>query len=127
MTTAIWCILIAALMPYFTTGIAKWGAKDFDNNDPRNWAKRQTGLRARATAAHKNHFETLPFFGLAVLIAQHGGVAQSTVDLLAMIFLVLRLLYTWLYISNRASMRSLVWALSIFCCIGLFIVTAMAR
>jgi len=47
MTTALWCLMIAALLPIVCTGIAKWGFKGFDNNRPREWLARQDGWRAR--------------------------------------------------------------------------------
>ena len=48
MTTAFWCILAAALLPYLFTAIAKATGKRFDNRDPRSWQAKLTGLPARA-------------------------------------------------------------------------------
>ncbi|HPA01172.1 MAG TPA: circularly permuted type 2 ATP-grasp protein, partial [Chiayiivirga sp.] len=37
MSTAYWCILIAALLPYVWVAIAKSGAPGYNNKDPRGW------------------------------------------------------------------------------------------
>lgn len=69
MTIALWCVLVAGLLPYVATVIAKAGT-DFDNRNPRAWLARQQGYRHRASAASMNAFEALPLFAAAVLIAQ---------------------------------------------------------
>ena len=111
-----WCILIAAVMPIVCAGIAKWGAFSkpaseggFDNKQPREWLARQQGWRLRANAAQANCFEALPFFIGALLWAQHTGVSQPRVDLLAVSFILLRSVYIALYLADRAGLRSLVW------------------
>ena len=43
MTIALWCVLVAGLLPYAATVIAKLGGARFDNRDPRAWLERQTG------------------------------------------------------------------------------------
>ena len=43
MTIALWCVLVAGLLPYVATVIAKAGT-DFDNRDPRVWLARQQGF-----------------------------------------------------------------------------------
>ena len=43
MTLALWCLLVAALLPIACAGIAKWGFQGFDNNNPREWLARQQG------------------------------------------------------------------------------------
>ncbi len=119
-TLAYWCVLVAALLPIVCAGIAKWGtfsapAREggFDNGNPRAWLARQTDWRARANAAQANSFEALPFFIGAVVIAHQLGAYQARLDLLAVVYVVLRLLYITLYVANKASVRSLVWALAL--------------
>jgi uncharacterized MAPEG superfamily protein len=119
-TLAHWCILIAALLPIVCAGIAKSGAMNkprreggYDNADPRAWLARQGDWRARANNAQANSFEALPFFFAAVLVALQMGAAQRSLDLLAAAFIVLRLLYIYFYVSDRASLRSLVWILGL--------------
>lgn len=119
-TLAYWCVLVAALLPIVCAGIAKWGAfgkprRDggFDNDNPRAWLARQTDWRARANAAQANSFEALPFFMGAVIIAHQLGAYQTRLDLLAFVYVVLRVVFILLYVANLASARSLVWGLAL--------------
>ena len=119
-TLAYWCVLVAALLPIVCAGIAKWGTfgkprRDggFDNENPRAWLARQTDWRARANAAQANSFEALPFFVAAVIIAHQLGAYQTRLDLLAFVYVVLRVVFILLYVANLASVRSLVWALAL--------------
>lgn len=118
-TLAYWCVLAAVLLPIVCAGIAKWGMfgkprreGGFDNDNPRAWLARQTDWRARANAAQANSFEALPFFIGAVVIAHQLGAYQARLDLLAFVFVVLRLVFILLYLANLANLRSLVWALA---------------
>src|ERR1017187_9844453 len=105
-TLAYWCVLIAALLPIVCASIAKSGGGKsrrqggFDNDDPRGWLARQTDWRARANAAQANSFEALPFFIGAVIIAHQLGAQQPRLDILAFVYLVLRLLYIMFYIGG---------------------------
>ena len=92
----------------------------YDNNDPRGWAARQDGWKARAAAAQNNGFEALPLFVFAVLAAQHAGLEQGRIDLLAMSFIAARLVYTALYLANIGALRSLVWGVGVACSIAIF-------
>lgn len=119
-TLSYWCVLVAALLPIVCAGIAKWGmfAKSrrdggYDNENPRAWLARQTDWRARANAAQANSFEAMPFFIGAVVIAHQLGANQTRVDMLAVVYLVLRVIYVLLYLGNQANLRSLVWALAL--------------
>ena len=116
-TLAYWCVLLAALLPIVCAGIAKWGMftkppkqGGFDNANPRAWLARQTDWRARANAAQANSFEALPFFIGAVLIAHQLGAYQGRLDLLAFLFVVLRLVYIMMYVADLPKLRTPVWA-----------------
>lgn len=118
-TLAYWCVLVAALLPVVCAGIAKWGmfgkpkqAGGFDNDNPRAWLASQTSWRARANAAQANTFEALPFFMAAVVIAHQLGAYQTRLDVLAVVFVVLRMLYIMFYVAGIANLRSLVWLLA---------------
>lgn len=126
MTLAYWCVLVAGLLPIVGAGVAKWGARDYDNHDPRAWLAAQSGRRARANAAQANSFEALPLFAAAVIIAHLAQAAQGTVDLLAGLFIVFRVAYLWCYVTDRAGLRSLVWCAALLCVIGLFVAAARA-
>ena len=126
-TIAYWCVLVAAMLPIVCAGIAKYGTMrtspregGFDNNNPRAWLAKQTDWRARANAAQANTFEALPFFFAAVIIAHQLQASQARLDILAVLFVVLRMAYIGLYISDKASARSIVWALALFTNIAIF-------
>ena len=118
-TLAYWCVLVAALLPIVCAGIAKWGTfttprRDggFDNHEPRSWLARQKDWRARANAAQANSFEGLPFFIGAVLAALQLGAPQARVDLLALLYVLLRLGFIITYVGGLATLRSAVWGLA---------------
>lgn len=115
-TLAYWCVLVAALLPIVCAGIAKWGQigvsrkqGGYDNANPRAWLASQTAWRARANAAQANSFEALPFFIGAVVIAHQLAAPQGRLDLLACVFIALRVVYILLYVTNRPNLRSAVW------------------
>ena len=125
-TIAYWCVLVAALLPILCAGIAKRGMfrtsrreGGYDNNNPRAWLARQTDWRARANAAQANTFEALPFFFAAVIIAHLLQPNQARLDILALLFIGLRLAYIVMYVGNLATARSVVWALALFINIGI--------
>jgi uncharacterized MAPEG superfamily protein len=119
-TLAYWCVLIAALLPILCAGIAKYGMvgksrRDggYDNDNPRAWLAQQTDWRARADAAQKNSFEVLPFFIGAVIIAHQLGAHQARLDVLAFLFVFLRLLYIMVYVAGMGTARSVVWGVGL--------------
>ena len=113
LTLAYWCVLVAALLPYLAAYIAKAGSFRLrDNLAPRDWMGRQAGWRARALAAQNNSFEGLPFFIGAVVIAHQLGAAQARLDMLAAVYVLLRIVYIALYIRGFGTARSTVWALA---------------
>jgi uncharacterized MAPEG superfamily protein len=123
MTTAYWCVLAAALTPYLAVVLAK-ARPGFDNSAPRAWLARQSGWRQRADWAHRNCFEAFPPFAAAVIIAHLAQAPQQRIDLLAVVFVLARLVYIGLYIVDQASLRSLVWSVGMLCVFGLFIISA---
>ncbi len=124
MTTAYWCVLAAALIPYFTVAVAK-SKGDFDNAAPRDWLARQEGFRKRALWAHQNAFEAFAPFAAAVIIAQLAHAPQGWIDVLAVAFVVARIAYSALYILDKPSLRSIVWTVGFACVVGLFIIAAL--
>lgn len=119
LTVAYWCVLTSSVLPIMCAGLAKWGLfttprrqGGYDNNLPRQWLARQTDWRARANAAQANSFEALPFFIGAVIIAHQLGASQLRLDVLAFLFVVLRLLYIMMYVADLAAVRSVLWTLA---------------
>ena len=119
----IYIILIACLLPYSFTLIAKWSAgfKNKDNENPRAFLNQATGLAARANAAQQNSFESLPLFIAAILIAEYMVIPQFIVMTFGVAYIVLRVLYGICYLSNWATLRSIIWLMSILCPITLLL------
>ena len=127
-TVAYWCVLIAALLPYACAYLAKYRGfgkprRDggYDNGEPRAWLGRQQGWVARANAAQANSFEALPFFIGAVIIAHQLGAAQTRLDILAVLFITLRIIYIVMYVAGLPRTRSAIWAAAFLVNIGILL------
>jgi uncharacterized MAPEG superfamily protein len=121
MTVAYWCVLIAAVIPLVAIVIAKAGGERYNNRHPRVWLDKQQGYRARATAAQSNSFEAFPFFAAAVIIAHLTNAPQGRLDLLAIVFVVARIVYVVCYLADWHWARSLVWAIGFVTCVVIFL------
>ena len=125
MNIAFICILTMGLMPIIFAGIAKIGSKRFSptaNHNPREFMAKLEGWPKRANWAQINGFEAFPLFAAAVLVASYNHAPQSTLDLIAMLVVGLRILYGVLYIADKATLRSLVWVISLGFTISLFFI-----
>ena len=125
-TIAYWCVLAAAVLPIVCAGIAKYGMLNtprhkggYDNHNPRAWLARQNDWRARANAAQANTFEALPFFFAAVIIAHQLQARQALLDILAFMFIVLRIAYVLMYVADMAKTRSFLWAAALAVNVGI--------
>ncbi|MEP6608974.1 MAG: MAPEG family protein [Burkholderiaceae bacterium] len=121
MTIAYWCVLIAAVIPLIAVGVAKAGAKGYNNRYPRAWLEQQRGFRARAAAAQSNSFEAFPFFAVAVIIAHLTGAPQGRLDTLAIVFVIARIAYVTCYLADWHRPRSFVWAVGFVTCGAVFL------
>lgn len=125
MTIAFTCVLIAIVLPQIWGALAKKNLiKDgtYDNNASRAQLAHLQGASQRAKWAEQNSYETLPAFIAAVIIAHLAGASQGVMDLLAVVYVVARVLYGICYLRDWASARSLVWLVSFLAIIGLFVV-----
>ncbi len=120
MNKAYACVLIAGFLPYVGTLAAKWGFRQFNNHQPREWLAQQTGFRARGNAAQANSFEAFPFFAAAVIIATLSQVPQARLDLYALVFVAARMAYIVCYLGNWATLRSWCWLIGMGSVTGLF-------
>ena len=121
MTTAYLCVLIAAIMPILFAAYAKFSTEGYDNSSPREFLDKLQGKSKRAHFAHLNSFEAFPAFAAAVIIAHLAGVSQGQITVLAVFFIIFRILYGICYILDKHSFRSTVWAGGFFCVLWLFI------
>jgi uncharacterized MAPEG superfamily protein len=124
MSIAYWCVLFAALLPYFTIAAAK-AASGYDNANPR-LPGTYTGWTLRAQSAHQNGFEVFPFFAVAVLVASAGSptVSVPVPNVLALVWTALRLAYIAAYIGNAPSLRSAIWIAGLALTVAIFTVPA---
>ena len=112
MTIAEYCLFAAVLLYLAPIGWAKGsGAAEYKNGSPRDPEFYQEPRRARALGAHQNGLESFPFFLGAVLLAEFRDVPQMRIDALAATFIVVRLAYILAYVSDRPSLRTLLWGL----------------
>jgi uncharacterized MAPEG superfamily protein len=120
MRTALICVLIAGLMPYLWTAVAKVLGPRYDNRNVREWQSRLTGMAQRAHAAHLNSFEAFPFFAAAVLAAIAAHADMQRVAMLSIGFITARAAYGLVYLWGAATVRSLIWFASLGCVVAIF-------
>ncbi|HEY0662657.1 MAG TPA: MAPEG family protein [Lysobacter sp.] len=127
LATAYWCVLIAALLPYLWVAIAKSSGVRYDNRDPRGWLARQDNPRVhRANAAQLNGYEAFAPFATGVILAHLAGVPTDRIAMLAIAFVILRVLHGVVYIGGMShTLRSLVWFGSFGCVIALLVGAAL--
>jgi uncharacterized MAPEG superfamily protein len=117
MYTLILCLFIACLLPYLSKiplaiAMSKRSG-GYNNNYPRTQAAELTGFGARALAAHKNSFESLIIFSGAVITALATQHTSETIQMLAIVYLVSRVIYHLFYLLNWALLRSSIWAVGL--------------
>ena len=117
MTIAIWCILIAATLPYVPFTFVK----GLDPNQPRYHVGDLRGRPARAYGAHLNGLETFPWFASAVIVAHMIAGPSRIVDVLAVAYILVRIGHMAAYIAGRQPLRSAAFAISQFVAVAIFI------
>jgi uncharacterized MAPEG superfamily protein len=119
----IYLILAACLLPYVFTLIAKKtaGFSVKDNQNPRAFLEKSSGLASRANAVQQNSFESLPLFIAAILMAEYMVISQDLIMIFGVAYLVFRVLYGICYLANWATLRSIVWLLSMLCPVTLLL------
>jgi uncharacterized MAPEG superfamily protein len=123
MPVAYWCVLIAALLPIVWVSYAKAGLRS-DNHYPREDYDELTSPKRRAYAAHLNAFENFPFFAVAVLVATTMGAPVSTVNMLAVLYIVSRIAHGLLYIADKSALRSLAYLVALVINVAIFVLPA---
>ena len=58
-----------------------------------------------------NGYEAFPFFAAAVILAEMRAVPQGVVNGLAVAFIAARIVYVLLYLTDRPTLRSLIWSI----------------
>jgi uncharacterized MAPEG superfamily protein len=127
MTIAFWTILAAIALPWLMAALKKSPlavSGKYSNRAPRAMQPKLEGLSQRAHWAEQNSFEILPAFVAAVLVAHLAGAEQMLIDQLAIGFIVSRVLYSICYLTDWATLRSLVWTVGLIFIVALFVISA---
>ena len=121
MTLAEWCLFGAVILYLGTLAPAKALApREFDNADPRGTRFYERPVRKRALGAHVNGIETFPFFAAAVILAELKGAPQGWTDGMAVAFLVARIAFVIAYVTDRPTLRTVLWNVGMAFNAGIF-------
>jgi uncharacterized MAPEG superfamily protein len=78
-------------------------------------------MPARVHGAHLNHFEAFPFFAAAVIISHMLQGSSQVVNWLAIAFIVVRLVYTFFYMTGRQPLRSATFGIGLLIVVAIFL------
>ena len=117
------CVALAFLIIYAprTITFRAQVKAGMDNHNPRDQQAKLEGAARRAQAAHLNSFEAFAPFAAAVLACELRGANAQATTILAVAFVVLRVLYVFAYVGDKASLRSTIWVLGISSVAALFV------
>ncbi|MGF0236821.1 MAPEG family protein [Rhodococcus sp. IEGM1300] len=124
MSIPFWCVFISALLIYVARLPVAKAMKEqggYDNHLPRQQQAQLTGFGARALAAHQNSIEAFILFAVGVLMAHTTQTVGWLIDLLAIIFVIARVIYLLCYWRDLPTARSLVWLVGLICSLLLMI------
>jgi uncharacterized MAPEG superfamily protein len=122
MTFAYMCLPIAMFLPLVWVGYAKVaGGGGYDNSKPREWLENRKGKAKRANWAQQNSYEAFPPFAAGVIVAHLTGAPQMTIDVLAGVFILVRIAHGCFYIADMAMLRSVSWVTGFGLTIALFL------
>jgi uncharacterized MAPEG superfamily protein len=117
MTIAIWCILIAQILPYVAFGFVK----GIDPDQPRFQVGQLVGQSVRAYGAHLNGLETFPWFAAAVIVAHMVGGPSRIVDILAVLYVLVRVGHLAAYLAGRQPLRTAAFTVAQFVALAIFV------
>ena len=119
MTVAIWCVLVAALLPYVPFALV---SRQVDQRAPRIAALKLEGLEGDTfEPVQYAALEAFPFFAAAVIVSQVVEGASATVAWLAVAFLVARIGHNGFYLADRPPLRSACFTLGLLLTAAIFI------
>lgn len=129
MSTLIWCLLIAGLLPIAAKAPVVYFQnrdKGYDNRHPRAQQQRLIGAGARAVAGHYNAYEAFSLYAAAVLLVIATNQITPMNEILAVSFIGFRVTYHVFYLANWDKLRSLVWLFALLCPVLMIAQTAFA-
>ncbi|MBB1504727.1 MAPEG family protein [Pseudoalteromonas sp. SG41-1] len=125
MTILLICALLAVLMPYFAKAPVAFAMNKldgYDNKQPREQQSKLTGFGARALAAHQNCFESLAVFAVALATVLGTNNVHQVTELLAITYIIARVLYCAFYYLNLDVLRSLSWLVGLAAAVAMIVV-----
>ncbi|OGX06410.1 MAG: hypothetical protein A2Z88_07060 [Omnitrophica WOR_2 bacterium GWA2_47_8] len=120
MTLAYLCIVVSLFIPLGCAIYAKLSVKGYNNRTPREFLAGLEGKAKRANYAQNNFYETFPAFGVGVVVAHQLGAVQSTVDSLAITYVIARISYAVFYIIDNHILRTAAWFVGFGATLALF-------
>ena len=93
-----------------------------NNNDPRDHIRHLKAKAKYAYGAEQNCYESFPPFAIAVVVAHLIGGVQLTIDILAGLYIVSRLMYVVFYLQGKGTLRSVTFMVGLVATITLFFV-----
>lgn len=117
MTIPFWCVLAVLVLNYLlaVTGgvlrIVQLGR--LDNHYPRDQALLLKGIGARVWAAQSNGWEALAGLTAAVAVAHLAGADADASALAALVFVAARIAHALCYLSNLATLRTVVFLIGL--------------
>ena len=122
-------LLISVLLIFIPRGVvAREQGKQpegYDNATPRVQVSKLSGLGQRAQGAHLNSFEAFTLFAPAVLACELRHVSIGSTAALSLAYVALRALYLGLYLGDKPSARSPIWALGLLTTLALYVLAIL--
>ncbi len=117
MSIALWCIFIAATLPYVPFSYVK----GLDPIQPRYHVGDLAERSLRAYGAHLNGLETFPWFAAAVIVSHMVGGPSRIADILAVLYILVRIGHMTAYIAGRQPLRTAAFAIGQLVALAIFI------
>jgi len=116
------CIIISLFIPLASAAYAKFSVRGYDNSTPREFLNSLQGKAKRAHHAQNNFYETFPAFAVGVVAAHQLNANASTIDALAITYLIARIFYAFFYVIDKSVLRTLSWTTAFGAIIGLYLI-----
>ncbi|MFM7226288.1 MAG: MAPEG family protein, partial [Betaproteobacteria bacterium] len=102
-------------------GVENWCAVDYNHHHPRSWRSSKEDCRASANAAQQNSFEAFSLFAGGTLLALVSGTDVSMIAQTCWVFVIARVLYVYCYVTDKATLRSIVWLVGLIAAVRLYL------
>ena len=126
MSTVLVCLFIGAIIPILLSWVGGYFRMQqfgkVDNKDPRGQSATLEGAGARAVAAQNNAWEALAVFIAGVVAFHARGAVSDVAGILAIVWVVARVLHAAFCLIDLDVLRSLAFIVSLGCSLALFFV-----